>query len=66
MIAVLIATDGRVKEAGIDTSSGFPRLDEAALAAVRAWRFVPAKQGGVAVEMRYRVPVDFVLAREEL
>ena len=38
--------------------SGF---DEAAIAAVKKWRFTPAKRGGEHVPMRVRVPIRFTL-----
>jgi protein TonB len=43
----------------IKQSSGFPRLDEAARAAVERWRFVPARQGTEAVEASVLVPLHF-------
>jgi protein TonB len=61
MISALVSVEGLVKEAFVEVSSGFPRLDEAALAAVRAWRFVPAKRAGVTVEIRHRIPLRFEL-----
>jgi protein TonB len=45
----------------IKQSSGFPRLDEAARAAVERWRFVPARQGTEAVEASVLVPLHFSL-----
>ena len=42
-------------------SSGSERLDEAALRAVRDWRFEPARRGGQAVEAWVRVPILFKL-----
>lgn len=42
-------------------SSGSGRLDEAALRAVRDWRFAPARRGGQAVEAWVRVPILFKL-----
>lgn len=42
-------------------SSGSGRLDEAALRAVRDWRFEPARRGGQAVEAWVRVPILFKL-----
>jgi periplasmic protein TonB len=40
-------------------SSGSARLDDAALAAVRHWRFVPAKRGEDVVESWVLVPIEF-------
>ena len=46
----------------ISQSSGFSRLDEAAKAAVERWRFVPAKQGGEAIDSSVLVPLSFALS----
>ncbi|ASJ23956.1 TonB_C domain containing protein [Laribacter hongkongensis] len=45
----------------IDTSSGFARLDQAAVTAVRQWRFAPARHGDVPVAAWARVPIRFRL-----
>ena len=52
---------GNVAKASVDRSSGFPRLDEAALAAVRDWRCTPAQRNGQAVEATALQPFNFVL-----
>ena len=36
-------------------------LDEAAIEAVKKWRFTPAKRGGEHVPMRVQVPIKFTL-----
>jgi TonB family protein len=43
------------------TSTGVPELDDAAVEAVRGWRFWPRLQGGVAVPSEAVVPVNFRL-----
>lgn len=58
---LLIDADGGVTEVWVESSSGDGALDEAALAAVRRWRFAPAHQNGVPVSARSRVPVVFAL-----
>jgi protein TonB len=40
---------------------GVPGLNEAALEAVRAWKFTPARQGDLPVRVRIVVPIRFVL-----
>jgi protein TonB len=60
-LAVKVNTQGRVAEVKVKTSSGFPILDEAALQAVRAWEFQPARIGLMAVESEIEVPVRFRL-----
>lgn len=48
---------GRVTDAQVERGSGYPRLDEAALRAVRTWRFDHPGR------IRARVPVSFRLER---
>ena len=60
-VRVLIGPDGQPQRAEIAKSSGFGRLDDAALATVMRWRFVPGKRGGVAEAMWFNVPINWVL-----
>lgn len=61
VVRVLIGVDGTAQQAEISSSSGHPRLDQAALAVVLKWRFVPGKRGGVPEAMWFNVPISFVL-----
>ncbi len=63
MVSVLIAVaeDGRVTSATVAQSSGYTALDEAALAAVRRWRFRPATRDGVPISGTVRTAVHFRL-----
>ncbi len=61
VVGLLIREDGTVRETWIETSAGDASLDEAAIEAVRSWRFVPARQDGSPVAARSRVPVVFQL-----
>ena len=61
VVRVLIATDGTAQRAEIRTSSGFERLDQAALATVQKWRYVPGRRDGVPEAMWFNVPIQFVL-----
>ncbi len=61
IVTVTVSAKGHPREVGIKRSSGYRRLDEAAVAAVRKWRFVPAKRRGRAVAGRAQVPVTFRL-----
>lgn len=61
MLDVYILTDGSVGEIKLNRSSGFPRLDNAALQAVKTWKYVPAKRGDTAIPFWYVQPVSFVL-----
>jgi periplasmic protein TonB len=61
-LMIYVLPDGRVGDVRVDKSSGFPRLDEAAVQAARkGWRFRPAKQGGAAVASWGRYAVKFQL-----
>lgn len=61
ILDVLILADGRVGDIAVKHSSGVPRLDAAALAAVRRWHYRPARRGGQPVDYRYSQPVTFRL-----
>ncbi|RYX96224.1 MAG: energy transducer TonB [Comamonadaceae bacterium] len=61
VIRVLIGTDGLPQRGEIGRSSGFDRLDQAAMASVMKWRFVPGKRNGVPEAMWFNVPVNWVL-----
>ena len=61
MLKVLVGADGAAKDVLIHKSSGFERLDVAALEAVRKWRFVPGTRLGVPEDMWFNVPVKWVL-----
>jgi len=61
LLRVELDEHGSVSSARVETSSGFPRLDEAALAAVRTWRCTPARRDGRAVRAVAMQPFRFVL-----
>lgn len=61
VLDVYILADGSVGETRLRRSSGHPRLDEAALDAVRRWRYVPARRGDEPIPFWYVQPVDFRL-----
>lgn len=61
LIAVEILTDGRVGKAFIRQSSGYAILDHTAVAAVRDWKFVPAKKSGVPYKTWAELPIKFVI-----
>ena len=60
-VRVLISSDGLPQRSEIVKSSGFERLDQAAMATVMRWRYVPGKRGGVAEAMWFNVPINWVL-----
>lgn len=61
MLDVFILPDGSVGEIKLNRSSGFPRLDNAALQAVKTWKYVPARRGDKPIPFWYVQPVSFVL-----
>lgn len=62
VLRVLIGVDGRAQDASVLASSGYDRLDRAALEAARQWRYVPGKRGGVPEPMWVKVPIAFDLS----
>lgn len=61
-VQVLVLPNGRVGDARVQKSSGFPRLDEAVVAeAKRSWRFTPGSEDGKPVQMWVTVPIVFKL-----
>ena len=61
VVLVEINNQGLVVSARVDSSSGSPRLDEAALAAIRKARFKPYTRNGVAYAAKAKIPFDFVM-----
>jgi protein TonB len=59
LVDVLVSEQGTARETKLQSSSGFFRLDNAALSTVRTWRFVPGKRDGVAQSMWFTVPITF-------
>lgn len=61
-LLVFVLPNGRVGEAQVVGSSGFERLDEAAVReALRSWRFLPNTIDGVAVGSWCRIGITFRL-----
>ncbi|MDR2014797.1 MAG: TonB family protein [Azoarcus sp.] len=60
-LRVHVTVEGRAGEVALHTSSGFERLDKAALDAVRRWKFRPARRAGTPVAGWVLVPVRFEL-----
>lgn len=59
-LLVTVETDGSVSDARVAASAG-EDLDQAALTAIRQWRFRPALAGERPVRVRIRVPFVFTL-----
>lgn len=61
LLQVELDESGQIAAATVLESSGWPRLDAAALAAVRSWRCAPAQSNGRAVRAHARQAFKFVL-----
>jgi protein TonB len=64
VVRVLIGPDGRAQDAQVARSSGFARLDQAAEATARAWKYVPGKRGGVPEAMWVNVPIKWEIKKD--
>ncbi len=61
VLMVLLGEDGKVADISVSQSSGFDRLDRAALAAVRRWVWSPTIRAGAPVMVRGMVEIPFIL-----
>ena len=61
LLSAMISVDGTVVGVKVKESSGHPILDRAAMKAVEAWEFEPARRMGSPIYMSVDVPVRFVL-----
>ena len=60
-LMVEVGEHGETRAVAVQQSSGHTALDEAAVVAVRGWKFAPARQGERPVAARVEVPVRFRL-----
>lgn len=65
VLSVEILADGNTGAVSVSVSSGQASLDQAAMQAVRQWRFVPAKDeaSGQAVDCHTSLPITFKLTK---
>jgi TonB family C-terminal domain len=61
LLRVFVNASGTVEHVALRKSSGYPRLDQAALETVQTWRFVAAKRDTVSVAAWVVVPISFSL-----
>ena len=61
MLQVLVLPDGTAGAVALHKTSGHSLLDEAALSAVKDWKFIPAMDGNFPVQSVVRLPVRFDL-----
>lgn len=62
-LRVKVSASGAAEQVDIQQSSGYDLLDDAALEAVRQWRFVPAKRGDTPIASSVVVPLVFRLPK---
>jgi protein TonB len=60
-LSFTINTDGSVSNPSVTKSSGYPRLDDAAMACVPRWKYKPATQDGQPVATQWQAAVQFKL-----
>jgi TonB family protein len=63
VLNVEITSSGKVRNVKIDKSSGFDDLDNAAIAGVMRWRFIPSPYGSdwTSVTIAYRLPTAIII-----
>jgi protein TonB len=61
VLRVLVNMKGTADKVEVRSSSGSPRLDDAAFQAVKRWRFVPARHGDQPVAAWVLIPIHFSL-----
>ena len=61
LMKVMVTAEGLPASVDVSKSSGFERLDAAAVTAVKQWRFEPARKGGKAISAYVIVPLSFTL-----
>lgn len=62
-VEVQVQADGLPSKVSLRRSSGYSRLDDAALEAIKRWKFIPAKRAGEPVAASVIVPMPFVLEK---
>jgi protein TonB len=50
-----------VADIRVKTSSGYRRLDDTAIKAVKRWRYAPARRGTETIDYWYLQPIEFAL-----
>jgi protein TonB len=61
LLLVEVLPDGRAGRIELEKLSGHAMLDAAAMNAVRAWRFTPARKDGLLTTQTVRIPIHFNL-----
>lgn len=61
LLKVLVDVNGLPAKVELGSSSGFERLDNAALEAVKQWKFIPARKNNQPLSAWVTVPISFAL-----
>jgi protein TonB len=61
IVLMTVSADGKITNESIQTSSGFPRLDEACLKGVHGQRMIPATEEGKPVDKTVSIPIVWKL-----
>ena len=61
IVLMTVSAEGKITNESIQTSSGFPRLDEACLKGVHGQRMLPATEDGKPVEKTVSIPIVWKL-----
>lgn len=61
LLRVLVSEQGTPQSVELEAGSGYNRLDQAAMDAVKKWRFIPARRGSQAISAYVLVPLKFSL-----
>jgi periplasmic protein TonB len=64
IVQVTVSADGRITGESIQTSSGFPRLDDACLKGVHGLRMLPATEDGKPVDTTASLPIVWKLTNK--
>jgi len=64
LLLVEVLPDGRAGRIELEKFSGHAMLDAAAMNAVRAWRFTPARKDGLLTTQTVRIPIHFNLKEQ--
>ncbi len=64
LIRVVVLADGNPGSISVHKSSGHAVLDEAAIEAVKKWKFTPAKDGNIPVRSVVEIPINFDLSKQ--
>lgn len=59
LLEVIVGTNGRVEEATVIASSGYPPLDQSALTSIRKAKFHPARSDGKPVRSKKKTAIAY-------